>query len=225
MSRMKFDHNRNQMNMESLRRPSFDKFCDVSGVLDLWQSALMDSSFSHYHIQGPASSGKSYLLESTLDVAFARNKSAVFLTPEYFTHSKLLEVDCAQWFFVDDVHLLDASQQSVFVAWLNQCMVHECKVFTTSRLLPIESLCGDVSSRIQSAFMINLRYPEDDAQWKDLIHAFFFRHYIQVPQQVIDSILQMTSRKAERIFPLISSLAHQPLKLTASRIRKVYLTL
>lgn len=215
----------NRLDVESLKPPCMNDFCDIGQVKSLWVSTLLDPTISHCHLQGPPCSGKTFLLEATLDIAHAMNKSVAFLTPDHFTHNKLLEVDFAEWFFLDDLEQLSQDEQTVFIAWLNQCLLHGCKVLTTSGMLPVKQWRDDLSSRIQSAFILTLAHPENDAQWEMIIVLFFKRHYIHVPSHIITVILQVTSRNPQKIFSLMNVLAHQPLRLTASRIRNSFLAM
>ena len=206
---------------ESLKSPCFDNFYDTHNMLTLWQSALHDPAIVHCHIRGPKWSGKTHILSSTLHIAHQEGQVAVWLTSDDFTSDKLLEKDYAQWFYLDDIDVLTPAQQSIFVAWMNQTIASGGKIFTTSGL-QTDMLCNDVRSRLQSSFIITLGYPDDDVAWAHVMRLFFLRHYIVIPDKIVRCILDVTQGVAERIFPLMCELAHQPRQLTFQRVHAIY---
>jgi len=206
---------------ESLKLAQFDNFVDTAGILPLWQVAILDNQIMHYHVWGPRWSGKTHLLEATLHGTQDMQRLAVCIQASDFNSETLLEMDYADWFYCDNIDTLTLSQQAIFIAWLNQCIARGSKVFTTSGL-DASHMCNDLSSRLQSAFLVRLDYPTLQEDWHKLVSYFFARHHIEVKPNIINYILDIASYDPKMLFPLMHELAHQSRQLSFPTIRTAY---
>ena len=209
------------VDFESLKLPEFDNFVDLGNILSLWQAAILDPNVVHYHIQGPRWSGKTHLLEATLHATHDWPRAALCLHAEDFTVDKLLERDYADWFYFDNIDQLNSAQQSIFIAWLNQCIAHQGKIFTSSSM-DTSVFYNDLRSRIQSSFTVTLHHPQCDDDWCRMLTMFFLRYHIHVSPRIMLCILDVTERIADSIFPLVCELAHQSRPLTFQRVHATH---
>ena len=191
--------------------PSFQRFLPDGNEALLAHLLALEPGQPPTLVWGPAGAGKTHLLHAL--ARQAQDRGAVVAAFSAQTPAPWALPPAAQWVLMDDVHLLDASQQHAAFAVFIDAVGQGATVVASSACPPVDlNLRDDLRTRLGWGLTFALNPLPEDALRRLLAQEAHHRG-LRLPAELLNYVLQRFERHPGSLMRLLEQLDHTALRL------------